>query len=215
MADKKPRSKAQPRPYDSTGRRERAREQLETTLERARDLFLDRGYAGTTVDEIAVAAGVSAATIYKTYGGKAGLVRSLCRTAMVGEGPTPAHERSDAMRIGADGRAVIEQWAALLAEVSPRISPLLLLLGSAAQNDHEAATLLDEQEADRLYRMRGNARFLADNDHLRDGVTIDEAADVLWLCSSPELYDLLVLRRGWSPEQLRQFAAQTMASALL
>jgi AcrR family transcriptional regulator len=204
-----------PRRYDSSGRRARAQAQLEVTLDHARALFLDRGYVTTTVDAIAEAAGVSAATIYKTYGGKAGLVRSLCRAAMDGDGPVPAHDRSDAMRIGVDGRTVVAGWAALLSEVSPRISPLLLLLKAAAESDDEARALLDEQEAQRLERMRGNARFLADAGHLRRNVAVEEAGDVLWLCSSPELYELLVMRRGWDAARLGRFAAETMTSALL
>ena len=214
MTERSAQSKPRRR-YDSTGRRERARAQREATLEQARALFLERGYATTTVEVIAERAGVSAATIYKSYGGKAGLVRSLCEAAMVGEGPIPAHDRSAALRVDADARTVIEGWATLLAEVSPRISPLLLLLSAAAESDGEAAALLREQEAARLERMDRNAQFLSDAGHLREGVTIAEARDVLWLCSSAEFFDLLVLQRGWSPAQMGRFAAQTMTGALL
>jgi AcrR family transcriptional regulator len=60
--------------------------------------------SATTVKAIAQAAGVSAATIYKTYGGKAGLVRALCQHALEREGPIPAEERSNALRELEDGR---------------------------------------------------------------------------------------------------------------
>src|SRR5215208_4214095 len=90
------------RPYDASGRRERARLQRERTLERARELFLGQGYAATTVESIADAAGVSVATVYKTYGGKAGLVRELCSQALAGTGPVPAETRSDALRVADD-----------------------------------------------------------------------------------------------------------------
>src|SRR4051812_36886215 len=78
------------RRYDASGRQEQARVQRDATLERARELFLERGYAGTTVDTIASAAGVSSATIFKSYGGKAGLVRELCARALEGAGPEHA-----------------------------------------------------------------------------------------------------------------------------
>src|SRR5918993_5613654 len=96
------------RSYDGSGRQERARQQRAHTLDRARELFLSRGYTASTVDAIAKTAGVSSATIYKTYGGKAGLVRSLCETALAGTDPVPAHDRSDALRIDAAPRQVIE-----------------------------------------------------------------------------------------------------------
>src|SRR5690349_13661858 len=76
------REKSKPeRRYDATGRRERARRQHEAPLAAAEGLFFERGYAATTVESIARAAKVSEATIYKSYGGKAGLVRELCARA--------------------------------------------------------------------------------------------------------------------------------------
>jgi AcrR family transcriptional regulator len=203
------------RRYDGSARRARAAAQHDATLGIARALFLERGYTATTVAAIAEAAGVSAATIYKSHGGKAGLVRELCARALAGEGPVPAHDRSDALRGTTDARAVIDGWGRLLGEVSPRLSPLLLLLRDAAAADPDAAALRQEQDRARLERMAENARFLAESGHLRAGVDVDEARDVLWLCSSPELYEVLVAARGWSGERLGAFASTTMVAALL
>ena len=54
-------------------------------------------------------------------------------------------------------------------------------------------------DADRLRRMTENARRLASAGHLRGGITLAQAADVLWTYSSPELYELLVLGAAGSP----------------
>jgi AcrR family transcriptional regulator len=202
------------RTYDATARQARAREQFERTLEHARALFLKRGYPGTTVEAIARSAGVSGATIYKTYGGKSGLIRELCSRALEGAGAVPAEERSDALRSQADARAVVEGWGVLAAEVSPRISPLVLLLRTAAINDREAAALLTELDTARLARMSDNARYLADAGHLRAGVTVEDARDVLWLCTSPEIYDLVVVQRGWPPSRLGRFVTDTIVGSL-
>jgi AcrR family transcriptional regulator len=205
-----------PRPYDATGRQARARRQHEAALEHAQALFLEQGYAATTVEAIARAAEVSAATVYKTYGGKAGLVRELCARALAGDDPVPAHDRSDALRLATDDpRDIVDGWARLLSEVSPRFSPLLLLLAVAAESDAEAAALQAELDDERLERMSLNAAFLADGGHLRHGVTEEEARDVLWLCSSPELYELLMVRRRWPAERFGAFVADTMAGTLL
>jgi len=203
------------RAYDASRRQERARQQREAALEHARRLFLDQGYVATTVESIAQAAGVSAATVYKTYGGKASLVRELCERALAGEGPVPAETRSDALRAATDARAVIDGWGTLAAEVSPRISPLLLLLRSAGETDGEAAALHVELDETRLTRMADNAQYFVEGGHLRSGITADEARDVLWLCTSPELFELLVLRRGWSAATFGEFVADTIAGALL
>jgi hypothetical protein len=50
--------------------------------------------------------------------------------------------------------------------------------------------------------------------HLRKGITFDAAADVLWTYSSPELCELLVIRRGWSVERYAQFISKAMIAAL-
>jgi len=66
-----------------------------------------------------------------------------------------------------------------------------------------------------LTRMTHNARSLAKGRHLRSGITVAAAADVLWTYSSPELYELLVVRRGWSVERYGRFIADGMIAALL
>ncbi len=203
------------RRYDASGRRDRARQQHQAALDAAARLFLERGYSATTVESIALAAGVSAATVYKSYGGKVGIVRSLCERALRGDGAEPAEERSDALRSGDDPRSVIAGWGTLAAEVAPRVSPLMLLLRTAAETDSEAATLYAEVADARLGRMAANARYLVDGGHVRPGVTIEEARDVLWMCTSPEFYDLVVRQRGWSPQRYGRLVATTITGSLL
>src|ERR1043165_3545206 len=156
-----------PRPYDATGRQARAEQQWRPTLAVARRLFLDGAYVATTVESIAELAGVSAATIYKSYGGKAGLVRALCEDALTGQGPVPAEERSNALR-GGDASSIIAGWARLAAEeVLPRGAPLMRVLEVAAHHDADARSLLEEFDGRRLTRMRDNARALSATGELR------------------------------------------------
>jgi AcrR family transcriptional regulator len=210
-----PRKVKRPRSYDASGRRARAQDQREAVLDVASRLFVERGYVATTVESIAQETAVSEATIYKSYGGKAGLVRLLCDRALAGAGPRPAEERSNALRASTDPRQIVEGWAALTAEISPRASPLLLLLRTAAYHDEDAAALHEELDRARLTRMAENARHLFDAGHLRDDVAVRDARDVLWLCSSPELYELMVLRRRWPLTKFSRFIAATMTAALL
>jgi AcrR family transcriptional regulator len=170
----------------------------------------------TTIDSIAADAAVSAATIYKTYGSKSGLVRALCQRALGGQGPIPAEQRSDALQsTESDPRKVIEGWGRLTAEVAPRVAPLLLLLRDAADGDPTAGALLAELDGDRHARMTRNARYLVKGGHTRPGVGLAEASDVLWTYSSPELYDLLVRRRKWSLRRYSEFVARAITYALL
>ena len=201
------------RRYDASRRQGRAREAHAATLDAARELFLAQGYAATTVESIADGAGVSAATVYKSYGGKGGLLRELCHRALAGRGPIPAEQRSNALRTAPDPRQVIEGWGKLTTEVAPRIAPLLLLLRDAARADPEAGALYDELDAERLARMADNARYLASTGQLRVGAT--EARDLMWLCTSPELYDLFINRRRWSVPKYSRFIVDTVTHTLL
>jgi len=204
------------RRYDSSGRRERARQARDQIVGIAAELFLARGYAATTVAAIATQARVSVETIYKSFGGKPGLVRAIVERGLAGAGPVPAEQRSDQIRdTEPDPRRILTAWGTFVTEIAPRTAPILLLARDAAAGDPELAALLDEVGAARLDRMTVNARALAEAGHLRPGITAAQAADILWTYSSPELYELLVLRRGWSAEHYGRFVAQAMIAALL
>jgi AcrR family transcriptional regulator len=212
----KPRSVNQKRRYDSGRRREQARQTREAILETARRLFLLDGFSQTTVAAIAVNVGVSVDTIYKSFGGKSGLVQAICDEALGGEGPIRAETRSDALQAEeSDPRKIIRGWGKLTMEVSPRVSPILLLVRDAAANDPEMATLRVDLDARRLERMTQNARNLAKAGHLRRDLDIGRAGEILWTYSSPELYELLVLNRHWSLEQYGTFVADALIAAVL
>jgi len=204
------------RRYDSSGRRERARQTRDQITGIAKEMFLADGYAGTTVAAIAAAAHVSVETIYKGFGGKPGLVRAIIDKGLAGEGPVPAEQRSDHIRdTEPDPRKILAAAGAFTAEIAPRVAPIFLLARDAAVGDPEIAATLEEISAARHERMTVNARGLAKAGHLRPGLPVEQAADIAWAYSSPELYELLVLRRGWTPEQYGQFIAQALTAALL
>ena len=204
------------RPYDSSRRRRQALLTRQAVLDVATRLLLDRGYAATTVASIAEEADVSVETIYKAFGGKAGLVRAMWERGLQGTGPVPAYSRSDEMRVNeTDPRAVIEQWGALTTEVAPRVAPVLLLIRTAAGVDPEMASLREEVLREQQSRMEHNARHLYERGELREGVSLAQARDVMLVYSSPELYELLVLRQAWPLERYGRFVAQGMIAALL
>ena len=204
------------RRYDASGRRAQARRTRAAVLDAAERQFLDGGYAATTVAGVAREAGVSVETVYKGFGGKPGLVRALYDRGLVGPGSVPAYLRADAVREQeTDPAAILREWSAITSEVASTVMPVRLLMRAAAATDADIAGLVAASDQGRLERMGDHARFLADRGHLRPGVTVEEAADVLWTCSSLELYELLVLKRGWSMPRFAAFLADFMITALL
>ncbi|MGW5240981.1 TetR/AcrR family transcriptional regulator [Monashia sp. NPDC004114] len=205
-----------PRTYDSSRRREQARQSRARVVQAAERLFLANGYAATSISAVAEAADVSVDTIYKSFGGKPGLVRAIVGRAIEGEGPVPAEHRSDALQAQeTDPRRIIAGWGRFVTELAPRASPLLLLVRAAAGSDPELQSLLDDIDAERLRRMTANARRLQRAGHLRSDVSVAAAADIMWTYSSAELYELLVMRRGMPLDRYGRFVADAMTAALL
>ncbi len=204
------------RRYDSARRQEAAQRRRAAVVDAARRLFVREGFSATTIARIAADADVSEEMVYKAFGNKVGLVRAVRDQALAGVGPVHAERRSDRMQASeSDGRAIVRGWGRLAIEVAPRVAPVLLLVREAAASDPELARLQEEMDAARLTRMTHNARSLLQGGHLRKGITLEAAADVLWTYSSPELYELLVIRRGWSAERYGQFIADSMIAALV
>lgn len=204
------------RRYNSSRRAVQAGENRAAVLAAARELFLPGGFAMTTIAAIAARAGLSVETVYKGFGGKPGLVRALCDEALAGDGPVPAEVRSDQLQATEhDPRAILRGFGTLSIEVAPRVAPIQLLARAAAATDPGMRSLYAEMQDQRLERMTHNAHNLADAGHLRDDVTVEHAGQVMWTYTSPELYELLVLRQRWPLQRFGAFISDALISALL
>jgi AcrR family transcriptional regulator len=206
------------RRYDSSRRRDQARETRRVVLAAAHEQFLREGYAATTVATVATAAGVSVETVYKAFGNKPGLVKAVFDVAIAGDDePVPIMERDMVQRNIAepDPRVKLADYARFVAEVAPRVGPIQFLIREAAASDTGAAAVWAEMQEERLFGMAMFAQHLAEGGHLRDGVSADEARDVLWVHNSVELWELLVRQRGWSDERYGEWIGHQLVAALL
>ena len=91
----------------------------------------------------------------------------------------------------------------------------MLIVRTAAEADADVNAVYQEMVDERLASMDRHARRMYDDGHLRAGVSVEEARDVMWTFCSPELYDLLVVQRGWSPERLGTWVGDAYIAALL
>jgi AcrR family transcriptional regulator len=206
------------RRYDASGRTARAQRTREEIAEAAQQLFVADGYGSTKIVDVAAAAEVSPETIYKAFGTKAGLLRAALTASIRGDaGSTPLRRRPaiEAIREEADPRRQLQLYSELLATVNPRLSGLVRVMREAEAGDPAIAAVHAQLDADRLDGMSEFAAQLADHGSLRPGVSMPEARDVLWTLNSPELYELLVHDRGWTPERYGRWVADALAAALL
>ncbi|TQJ33408.1 TetR/AcrR family transcriptional regulator [Arthrobacter sp. SLBN-122] len=205
------------RGYDARRRRQLAAESLHSVRTHARELFLTQGFGATTIAEIARAAGVSAESVYKNFGSKAGLVRAIYEESLLGAGGPPAEQRSDlAQMTETDPVVLMEQFGRFTTEISPIGAPIYLLIRDAsASGDASMAALLRDVDEARYRRMLHNARQLVGRGLLRPGLGTAEAADVMFTSTTAELYETLVIKRGWSAERYGTFIARTLSANLL
>ena len=206
------------RSYDGTGRREQARRTRLAVLEAARRLFLDSGYAATTIGAVAESAGVSVETIYKAFDNKPGLVKAIFDVAVVGDDePVPMLQREFVRRNIAepDPHTKLADYGEHVGDISARTCPILLVVREAAAGDAGAAGVWANLQAERLTGMTVFAQHLSDGGHLRADVSAEEARDVLWTHNSVELWDLLVNQRGWSNERFGRWVGKQLIAALL
>ena len=107
------------------------------------------------------------------------------------------------------------QRRADLASALIHLPPVLFLDEPTEGLDPQSRTALwEELETQRLTRMTENARYFSEGDHLRSGVTAEEARDVLWAYTSPELYERLVLRQRWPVNRWGQFISDGIIASL-
>lgn len=206
------------RVYDSSRRRELAKQNRRAMVDAARRLFLDRGFAAATMPDIAAEAGVSVQTVYKAFGNKPGLAKAVFDVAIAGDDePVPMIRRASLQRVRdePDPRKKLALYGEHLAAVAPGHVPIQLVILAAAATDPEAGNVWRELQGERLRGMSMFARALHAEGHLRPGVSATEARDVLWTYNSAELFQLLVIERGWSPKRYGRWIADALTAALL
>jgi AcrR family transcriptional regulator len=206
------------RPYDSSRRQAQARQTRAAVLAAARARFLDDGYAATTIGQIASDAGVSVETVYKAFANKAGLLKAIFDVAIVGDDePIPLQERDMVARIQAesDGRKKLQIYGAAYTERAERAVPIQLLVRDAAASDPGARAVLDQLNEERLAGMTAFSAHLHESKVLRKGVRAADARDVLWFFTAPEVFERLVIERGWSTKRFATWITQQLAAALV
>jgi len=180
------------RSYDSSRRRAQATETRLAIVAAARDLFIDQGYARTTMADIAFAAGVSVETIYVAFKNKATLL----------------HKAWDLTVGGDDQDIVVHERPEVLA-----IAPFQLMVQSAAGADPAAAAMLEEMGRQRLVGMSVMAAEVAKTGQL--AVPEEECRDVIWSMTDGMLWHRLVNERGWTNERFADWLGRMWVRLLV
>jgi AcrR family transcriptional regulator len=199
-------------------RQARTRRTRAAVVEAARTLFLERGYAATTIEAISDRSDTPQATVYRLFNSKLGILRAVLDISVAGDDEAVVmldRPQVHALLSDRDPRNQLAGFAALLRQLLARTAPVHRILADAARSDEDAASLLAEIARQRHEGQRRIARSLARSKALRPGLRERDAADVVHALASPEVYGLLVLDRGWSGERYEQWLRTILSDQLL
>jgi AcrR family transcriptional regulator len=205
------------RHYRSPKREAQAAATRAEIADAAHRLFVARGYVSTTLADISEAAGVAVPTVKLTYGTKrAVLVKVWERAVQGGFDPRPLAEQDWFIEMLAtpDPREHLRLKVAGSIPVSGRVAPLVEVIKAAAQSDTEIAALWDMIQTESRDIQRLTIQALQRKGKLRDGLTEDEATDLLYTLNHGT-YHTLVERLGWSPQRYEHWLTQTLIDQLL
>lgn len=206
------------RRYDSALRKEQARQTRARMLDAAQRLFSARGYAASTIEGIASEAGVAVDTVYAGFGNKRGVLSALMDVRVGGDDqPVDLLERPgpQMVRNEADQRRQIVAFASDVTGIIERARPVDDIMRGAAAVDGEIAALRAGLQESRFRNMRQFVSWLSANGPLRNGMSEDDAAAIVWSLTSPEIHRLFRVDRAWSAERYAEWLGQTLTRTLL
>jgi AcrR family transcriptional regulator len=206
------------RAYDNTRRAEQARLTRRRVLDAARDLLTERGPTAITLRDVAAHAGVSAETVKKAFGTKTALIKTVYDVTLAGDDePIPIIDRPEIQAVFAatNPRDKIARYAAAARQISERVGPMhAKLLAAARGGDPELTQFRTTINGERLSGAEVIVSQLVATGGLRTDLDPDHARDIVWTLIAPEVYELLVIDRGWSPDNYEQWLAQALTDAL-
>ncbi|MFE9322520.1 TetR/AcrR family transcriptional regulator [Nocardia sp. NPDC052278] len=197
---------------------QKSRETRRRILTAAGELFTERGYGNTSLQDVADRAGVAVQTIYFTFRNKRNMLKELVDVTVAGDEESLAtmdrpwfHQAMNTRTAGEHLQAHVEGVTTILG----RVAPIIEVLHTAAAIEPELDTLRQQGLEQRYLVQETAARAMLGKPEAAANMTVDRAADILFGILSPELYLLFVRDRSWPVSQWRQWAHTTLSAQLV
>lgn len=187
-------------------------------VDAASHLFERDGYVVTTVEAIAMEAGVSAKTVYDAFASKAGVLRSVWDLALKGDlddAPVGARPWFLEVMQETDPSKVVSLLSHAAVEVKQRIGPVLRVIRAASSVDEDSAALWTLIGTDFHANQRAVVERLSQLKALKPGLTVGKATDVLWTLNHPDVWLLLHDDRGWNAKEFEKWLVNAIRGELL
>ena len=200
------------RRYHSAVRQRHAEEVRQRVILAAGELFIERGYAGARVEDIARRAGVAPQTVRAAFGTKRGILAEILRRATLG----PAFDEIlSELRQTPDPRQRLRMVARLARQVHESKEAELALLRGVGVVAPELSRIASALEETRRQGQQPLMDGLVMESALKPGLSTEDAADIVWALTGGELYRQLVRERSWTAAAYEDVLAQLLIAALL
>jgi AcrR family transcriptional regulator len=200
------------------GGQARTRLARRAVVEAARTLFVDRGYGATTIEAVSEYSDVPPATVYRLFSSKLGILKALLDVSIAGDDQAlPVLDRPEVAALFAepDPEALLAGFARITVAINQRSGQIYQIMASAASSEPEAANLLGQYTQQRQQGQGQFARALARAGALRAELRERDAADIIHVLMSPDVYRLFVTDRGWSPARYEKWLKNALVQQLL
>jgi AcrR family transcriptional regulator len=187
-------------------------------IDAATRLFVEQGYAATTIRAIAAQAGVSVPTVELLFGTKAHLLHVVIDVAVVGDDePVPVLSRAwaaDAQSVR-DLAGFLSAVAQVLSEAQARSAGVMLAAYEAAASDPDIQLLILDRESQRERTSAWIVDSALERAALRAGLDRTGAIDTVWMLMDPVIFNRLTRHRGWSSDRYASWFADSVAQLLV
>jgi AcrR family transcriptional regulator len=192
-----------------SSRSERTRQAI---VEAAARLWQERGLHQAGLEEVAAAAGVTRRTIYLHFGGKADLLLAVVAQAERAAGLPELRAR---LRQAQTPEEILERLADIQVQYVPRIYESIRLVHAARREEPAADRVWNGRMRARRATFRLLAAQIQDQGRLDPGLSLDDAVMLIWVLTSPHMYEYLVADGGWSLKRYRGHVIRLLRTALL
>jgi AcrR family transcriptional regulator len=208
------------RRYHAPRRQEQAAATRAAVLDAARRLFVERGYAGTSIRDVAAAARVGEQTVYRLFDTKAVLLREVLLAAVSGtsDGATASDQPGFIEQVAAaptagDRLRIIGQWSA--AGYERGSADLEMVVFSAAETDPRVRDLAAQIRELRYADVRALVTAVAGEMAPPPGMTLDDIADYIYAIWSSPVHQMLVGERGWTTDKFIDWTVRAVERLFL
>lgn len=207
------------RRYDNASRQLQAKQTRARVIDSARTLFVENGYAATSMSQVARAARVSLPTVQKTFGTKAALMKAIYDVTLAGDDEqVPMSERPEFLRLEAetDPHETLRLYCEIGRDLWSRLGALFpAILAGSMSGEPDLVELRATIAAESRVGAADLVRQLRDLGGLRPGLGLGDATETMWWLLQPEQYVVLVEQAGWTLDRYVAWFRGTAAWLLL